>query len=183
MLFQLTGLSGAGKTTIATGVEIRLDERNIKVKVIDGDVYRQTLCKDLSFSRKDRLDNIRRLKLVAESFLAEGFVVLLSSINPFEEGRQLVRGNRSSVRTIWVECDMPVLIKRDPKSLYRRSFLPEGHPDKLVNFTGVDQEYEEPINVDLLLDTTHEPKDLSINRTLNFILNEINFFGYGETRS
>ena len=85
---QLTGLSGAGKSTLSQAVAEFLERDGYLVEVIDGDIYRKTLCRDLGFSHQDRMENIRRLGAVAHSFSTQGKIAILSAINPFEQVRQ-----------------------------------------------------------------------------------------------
>src|SRR5688572_24134009 len=84
MIIQLTGLSGAGKSTLAEGVKSLLEKQSLKIEIIDGDVYRKTLCKDLGFSKEDRIENIRRLGKAAWSFKEQADIIMIAAINPFE---------------------------------------------------------------------------------------------------
>jgi adenylylsulfate kinase len=92
-IIQLTGLSGAGKTTLATKVVEQLKAKGIEAILIDGDVYRKTICKDLGFSKEDRLENIKRLGLVADEFSSLGKTVIIAAINPYEAARQELSKN------------------------------------------------------------------------------------------
>jgi adenylylsulfate kinase len=151
-IFQFTGLSGSGKTTLAEAVAKLLIEKQLEVEIIDGDVYRKTLCADLSFSRADREENIRRLGLVAKEFDQQNKIVLIAAINPFESVRKELTMNYNA-KVIWLQCDLDTLVKRDTKGLYRKAYLPEGHPEKLHGLTGVSDLYEEPENADLVVNT------------------------------
>ena len=174
MIFiQLTGLSGAGKTTLSFKVKTELEKRGYKTEVIDGDDYRQTLCKDLGFSKADRIENIRRLGFVGKVLSRNGVVVILSAINPYEEIRREIKENSPQVKTVWIDCDLETLQKRDTKGLYERAFLPDGHPDKINNLTGVNDPFEIPPNADLTIKTADETTDESTAKLLNFILEHI----------
>lgn len=170
ILVQLTGLSGAGKTTIANNVRGELEALGYKVEVIDGDEYRKVLCKDLGFSREDRLENIRRLGFVGQTLAKNNVIVILAAINPYEEARQELRQYSNLVRTVWIDCDLDTLIDRDVKGLYRRALLPENDPDKLSNLTGVNDPFDVPQDTDLVIKTNDETVEESSERLLNFIL-------------
>jgi adenylylsulfate kinase len=153
ILIQLTGLSGAGKTTLAQGAKVSLEKQGYAVEVIDGDVYRQRLWPELSFSPTDRQENIRRLSYLGGLFCKQGIIVFIAAINPYESVRTEVSSLYPFVRTVYVHCDLPTLLKRDTKGLYARALLPEGHPDKLLNLTGINAPYEPPTHPHLVLNT------------------------------
>lgn len=169
LLIQLTGLSGSGKTTIARGVQTLLEQSGYGVEVIDGDEYRKTLCRDLGFSRSDREENIRRLGVVANLLCSHGIVTILSAINPFEPVRQELAAYGTYVRTVWVSCSLSTLVDRDTKGLYSRALLPEGHPDKISNLTGINDPYEAPVNPHLVLHTDKETETDSILKLFNYL--------------
>lgn len=169
MIIQLTGLSGAGKTTLATGAKSFLEKHALTAEVIDGDVYRKTICKDLGFTREDRMENIRRLGKVAWSFKDRVDIILIAAINPFEEIRNELK-EKYSAKTVWIKCDIDVLIERDPKNLYKRALLHDDHPDKIFNLTGVNDRYEIPAAPDLVIETSRESPAQSIQTLYEFIL-------------
>jgi adenylylsulfate kinase len=169
MIIQLTGLSGAGKTTLAAGAKSLLEKHALTTEIIDGDVYRKTLCKDLGFTREDRIENIRRLGNVAWSFKDRVDIILIAAINPFEEIRNELK-EKYSAKTAWIKCEMDVLFNRDPKQLYRRALLHDGHPDKIFNLTGVNDTYEIPAAPDLVIDTSSETPVQSVQKLYEFIL-------------
>ncbi|MNE09366.1 putative adenylyl-sulfate kinase [compost metagenome] len=169
MIIQLTGLSGSGKTTIATLAKAQLSILGIKTEIIDGDIYRETLCKDLGFSEDDRKENIRRLGNVAYSFAKQGFVSIISAISPFEVIRQEL-SEKYNAKTVWINCPLDVLIKRDTKGLYHKALLPLGTPGRVDNFTGVTQVYESPQTPDLILFTDQETQELSAQKLVSFII-------------
>jgi adenylylsulfate kinase len=172
LIIQFTGLSGAGKTTISTRLKQVLEQQNHTVELIDGDTYRNTLCKDLGFSKADRQENIRRLGKLAYSFGAQRSVVIIAAINPYQDIRAELNINYG-VKTVWINCDMDELIKRDTKGLYKRVFLPAEHPDKLHNLTGVNDTYDVPVNYDLQINTHLETLDQSVNKLLVFIQHQL----------
>lgn len=173
LLIQLTGLSGSGKSTIANGTKMMLLNKGLPVEVIDGDMYRKKLYPELGFSREERCENIRRLGWLASRFVSQGVISLLAAINPFEEVRRELTAYGPHVKTVWIRCELDTLLKRDTKQLYRRAFLPEGHPDKISNLTGINDPYEFPEKADLIVDTTFEAEKISIEKLVHFILNSL----------
>lgn len=167
-LLQFTGLSGAGKTTIAHSIKAVLESQGQPVAIIDGDVYRKNLCADLGFSAEHRRENIRRLGAVAQGFVCRGTIAIVAAINPYESARQhLVQAY--GAHTVWLQCPLDVLQQRDTKGLYRRAALPQGHPEKVNNLTGVNDPYENPTAADLVLHTGEESVEASVARVLDFI--------------
>ena len=168
LLIQMTGLSGTGKTTLSQKAQTLLENQGLKVEIIDGDVYRKTLCKDLGFSKKDRYENIRRLGSLAYQYVNEGTIAIVAAINPYEEIRKELKENYGA-KTVWIKCDLDILIKRDTKGLYKKAQLPDGHPEKILNLTGVNDTYEIPVSPDLTIDTGIESADQSADRLYQFI--------------
>ncbi|MCS3798006.1 adenylyl-sulfate kinase [Niastella sp. OAS944] len=180
MIIQLTGLSGAGKSTLAEGVKTLLEQQSLKVVIIDGDVYRKTLCKDLGFSKEDRMENIRRLGKAAWSLKTKADIVMIAAINPFEEIRNELTKNYDA-KTVWIKCEMHVLINRDTKGLYKRALLHDDHPDKLFNLTGVNDTYEAPLSPHLVIDTSSEPAAQSVQKLYDFlILSRTSYLSYAD---
>jgi adenylylsulfate kinase len=172
LLIQFTGLSGSGKTTLAQNVRDLLIENNYKVEIIDGDVYRKTICKDLGFSKEDRCENVRRLFNVGRNFVEENTIVLMSVINPYEDIRNELR-NHEFVRTVFLDRSVDNLIERDPKGLYKKALLPDGNQDKIKNFTGISDVFEIPQKADLILKTDSESVMLSTHKLYEFIVSAI----------
>lgn len=169
VLLQMTGLSGAGKTTISSHVKEHLQHLGYQVELLDGDVFRKTLCRDLGFSKEDRCENIRRMGFVADLLTRNNIIVIIAAINPYEEIRRELQDNYGA-KTVWVNCEIETLKQRDTKGLYRRAFLPENHPEKIKNLTGVNDVFEIPQNADLVLDTAQESVTQSVQKVVNFIL-------------
>ena len=153
MVLLLCGLSGAGKTTLATSVKSRLDETGIKTEIIDGDEYRRMLFKELGFSKEDRFENVRRLGFIASKFSAHGIVTLVSAINPYAEIRNELKNSYPNVKIVFIDCAVDKLIERDTKGLYKRALLPEDHPEKLHNLTGINDQFDAPESPELYLNT------------------------------
>ena len=146
-----TGISGAGKSTIASGVEQRLRALGLPIHNLDGDSLRTGLNSDLGFSDDDRTENIRRIGEVARLFNIAGVNVLVAAISPFRSGRDHVRSLIGAGRFVEVHVDTPLDVAeaRDVKGLYKRA-----RSGQLANFTGIDSPYEEPENPDIRVDTT-----------------------------
>jgi adenylylsulfate kinase len=172
ILIQFTGLSGSGKTTLAHNVRHLLADKSYKVEIVDGDVYRKTICSDLGFSKEDRCENIRRLFKVGQNFVGENTIVLMSVINPYENLRNELR-TYEFVRTVYLDCSIHNLIKRDPKGLYKKALLPDSDLNKISHFTGISDVFEVPSNADLVLKTDVEAESISTNKLYNFILNNL----------
>lgn len=171
LFIQMTGLSGAGKTTLARNVHKQLIKSGFNAEVIDGDEYRINLCKDLGFSKEDRNENIRRLSFVGKVLCRNSIIVIMSAINPYESIRKEISDDRTKL--VYVKCSLSVLKNRDPKGLYKRALLPEGHPDYIPNFTGISDQFEEPIYPDLIIETDKYSIDECSNELKNFILNNL----------
>jgi adenylylsulfate kinase len=173
LLIQLTGLSGAGKSTLSQIVKQQLQKDGFSVEILDGDHLRNSMNKDLGFSKNDRQENIRRLGAMAYSLLTEKNIIIIAAINPFEEIRKELE-RKYCAKTIWISCAIEILIQRDPKGLYKRAMLPNDHPDKISNLTGINDVYEEPVKADLVIDTATEPVEESAKRLMDFIRCKIN---------
>lgn len=148
----LTGLSGAGKSTIATQVEKILFQQGYLISILDGDTLRSGLNNDLSFSREDREENLRRTGEVASLFSKTGHIVLASFISPHHKGRETVKNIISdNFYLVHIHADLDDCVTRDPKGLYKKALF-----GGIENFTGVGQDYEEPIQADLVINTSKE---------------------------
>jgi len=151
-----TGLSGSGKTTIAKKVETILRERGVHAERLDGDVVRQSLTRDLGFSKEDRDKNIERVTFVAKLLTRNEVVVLSSFISPYRAQREASRREIGEFLEVYVRAPLDVLVKRDLKGLYKKAMAGE-----LQGFTGVNDPYEEPESPDLVCDTDKESEDES----------------------
>lgn len=165
----MTGLSGAGKSSIANLLKDKLLAMDLKVEIIDGDEFRKTLCADLGFSMEDRIEHIKRLGFVANILSRNEIITIIAAINPYNIARNELK-ERYNAKLIYVRCDVETLRKRDTKGLYQRAFLPETHPDKIHNLTGVNDTFEIPKNPDLVIDTSEETLEDSLEKILDFIL-------------
>src|SRR5258706_6494107 len=122
MIIQMCGLSGSRKSTLARSVEPILRKQKIKVEILDGDEYRQTLCRGLGFSREDRSENLRRMAFVARQLSKHGIVAIICAINPYEEIRREIAANYPDVTTVHIDCSIEILKSRDTKGLYQKAF-------------------------------------------------------------
>jgi bifunctional enzyme CysN/CysC len=146
----LTGLPGAGKSTIARLVEADLQRRGNHAYVLDGDNIRRGLNCDLGFTDADRVENVRRVAEVARLMVDAGLIVIVAFISPFASGREMARSliGEHAFFEVFIDAPLEVTEARDPKGLYRRARAGE-----LANFTGIDSPYEPPQAPDLHLDT------------------------------
>jgi len=166
LVVWLTGLSGSGKTTIAIEVEKRLLVQQLPVYRLDGDVLRQGLNADLGFSPADRKENIRRAAEVARLFQDAGLILLASFISPQRSMRAFARSlvPEGALIEVYVQASLETCIQRDPKGNYQRALA-----GKIQNYTGIDQEYEEPLNPELLLNTEQLPISACADRVMDEI--------------
>jgi adenylylsulfate kinase len=157
----LTGLSGAGKSTIAGLLESELRARRARVEVLDGDVVRTHLSKGLGFSKEDRDTNIRRIAFVCHLLTRNGVAVISAAISPYREIRDEARRDITHFVEVYVKCPLDELVRRDVKGLYARAIKGE-----IANFTGVSDPYEEPLHPEIVVETDQETVAESVARIL-----------------
>tara|TARA_R110002074_G_scaffold256259_1_gene428680 strand:+ start:3166 stop:3726 length:561 start_codon:yes stop_codon:yes gene_type:complete len=174
LLIQMTGLSGSGKSTLAKLVSNSLKEDGYAVEILDGDEYRAALCSDLGFSKEDRNTNIKRLGFVGDVLARHGIIAIMATINPYEEIRLQLTQKYDNIVTVYIKCDIDTLLVRDPKGLYKKATLPDGHKDKIYNFTGISDPFEIPQDPDLTIETTTTNLNESVKELKQFIINTIN---------
>jgi bifunctional enzyme CysN/CysC len=162
----LTGLSGSGKSTIATELENELFHLGVNTYVLDGDNVRHGLCGDLGFSPKDRNENIRRIGEVAHIMADAGLIVITTFISPYREDRDRVRKimDDKDFIEVYVKCPLPVCQKRDPKGLYKKALAGE-----IKEFTGISAPYEEPTDPELLIETDKFTLAESVAQIMEFV--------------
>lgn len=169
LVIWLTGLSGAGKTTIARALRRELIAAGHRVETLDGDEVRENLSRGLGFSKADRDTNVRRIGFVARLLARNGVIVLASAISPYQQSRDDVRHavTRDGARfvEVFVRCSLQVLIARDVKGLYKQALAGE-----IKNFTGVSDPYEPPLAPDVVIDSSSESIDESAALILSHIL-------------
>ena len=166
MVIWFTGLSGSGKSTLANALESKLLKMGKHTYLLDGDNIRHGLCKDLSFSKKDRKENIRRVAEVAKLLADAGLIVLCSFISPFREDRKFVEDlvGKDRYKEIYVECSLSVCEERDPKGLYKKA-----RSGEIKNFTGIEAPYEAPQNPFLKINTSNDSIQNSVTSLVNAI--------------
>ena len=160
----LTGLSGAGKSTIASAVAPQLEARGHRVEVLDGDEVRTNLCQGLGFSREDRDTNIARIGYVAGKLAKHGVAVVVAAISPDREARDTVRASVDSFVEVHVAAPVTTCAERDVKGLYAKALAGE-----IKNFTGVSDPYEEPRDPEIALHTERESVEQSVERVLAWL--------------
>ena len=157
-----TGLSGAGKSTIAEMLYHEFQARGMKTEILDGDVVRQTLSKGLGFSKEDRDMNIMRIGFVAELLTRNGVATICCPISPYREARDAVRARIGDFVEVYVYATVEeIAAHRDPKGLYRKALAGE-----ITHFTGVDDPYEAPETPELVVDTILEDPQESLRDVL-----------------
>ncbi|AIW12882.1 adenylyl-sulfate kinase [Vibrio tubiashii] len=146
VVLWFTGLSGAGKSTVAGALETRLAQAGFHTYLLDGDNVRHGLCSDLGFSEQDRRENVRRIGELAKLMADAGLIVLSAFISPHRAERQLVREMlpEGEFLEVFVNTSLEVCEQRDPKGLYKKARAGE-----IANFTGIDSEYQAPINPEI----------------------------------
>ena len=159
-----TGLSGSGKTTIARLVARELQERRLKVERLDGDVVRQSLTRDLGFSKEDRDKNIERVTFVAKLLTRNGVGVLCAFISPYREQRAKSRQEIGEFIEVYVECPLDVCVQRDVKGLYVKAINGE-----IENFTGVSDPYEPPDDPEIICRTAQETPQQSAGTIIAYL--------------
>ena len=162
-IIWLTGLSGAGKSTIAMAMERRFFDKGRQVYVLDGDIVRTGLCQDLGFSLEDRTENIRRVGEVARIMANAGLLVIVAFISPFRADRDRVRKGMPEGRftEVFVSTPLAVCEARDTKGLYVKA-----RAGDLTDFTGISSPYEEPLSPEVEIPT----ENLSVKESVERIL-------------
>ncbi|MGG6238251.1 adenylyl-sulfate kinase [Nodosilinea sp. AN01ver1] len=156
-----TGLSGAGKSTIAQALAEKLKSEGYSLEILDGDIVRTNLTKGLGFSREDRDENIRRIGFVSHLLTRNGVIVLVSAISPYREVREEVRDRIGDFLEVYVSAPLDVCEERDVKGLYKRARAGE-----IKGFTGIDDPYEAPLNPDINCQTHQETLEESVAKVM-----------------
>lgn len=168
----LTGLSGAGKSTIAQRISEELAIRKIKHEVLDGDVIRTNLSKGLGFSREDRNTNIRRIGFVCNLLSRNGIVAVTAAISPYQSIREENRKLIDNFVEVYVKCPLEICEARDVKGLYKKARAGE-----IREFTGISDPYEEPVNPEVICETNRESVEDSVEKIL-YKLKDLDYILY-----
>lgn len=165
-LIWFTGLSGAGKSTLANALELELYRRGHHTYLLDGDNVRHGLTKDLGFSDKDRVENIRRIGEAAKLFVDAGLIVLSAFISPFSDDRKIVRDlfDAGEFVEVFVNTPLAVCEMRDPKGLYKKA-----RSGEIKNFTGIDSDYEPPSHAECTIDTSMAEVEASVAKLITYM--------------
>src|SRR6202140_2086316 len=154
-----TGLSGAGKSTIANALKAEIEARGRHVELLDGDEVRTHLSKGLGFSKEDRDTNIRRIGYVARLIAGSGGVAITAAISPYREVRDEIRAQSPGFVEVFVRAPLDTLVARDVKGLYKKAIAGE-----IANFTGVSDPYEDPLHPEVVCDTSRETIEQSLSK-------------------
>jgi adenylyl-sulfate kinase len=178
----MTGLSGAGKTTLALGLKKQLDMAGRASYVLDGDLLRKGINGDLNFSRESRRENVRRIAHIAKLFSDAGIIPIIAAISPYKEDRDNARVILTGYRfmEVYIKCSLSECERRDPKGLYKKV-----KENAIANFTGISDIFEAPANADILIDTENSSYRFCLDRLYRsidaddtgVIKEEINFSG------
>ncbi len=166
LMLWFTGLSGAGKSTIANELEKMLYEKGFHTYLLDGDNVRYGLNRDLGFGKDDRSENIRRIAEAAKLMVDAGLIVISAFISPFRKDREMARSIYNKYEFLEVYIDTPIeeCSKRDPKGLYKKALSGE-----IGSFTGISSPYEEPFNPDIIVKTTDRSVESCVNEIFDII--------------
>ena len=160
-----TGLSGSGKSTLASHLEEELFKKGYKTYVLDGDNVRNGLSKDLTFTEKDRDENLRRIGEVAKLMCDAGIIVIAAFVSPFIHERAMLRNIIGDLyNEVFVDTPLEICEERDIKGLYKKARRGE-----IANFTGIGSPYEPPLTAEIHVET----KNLSINQSVSLVLENI----------
>lgn len=167
VIVWMTGLSGAGKSTVAKNIERKLHEKNKLAYILDGDNVRHGLNNDLGFSKEDRIENLRRVTEVGKLFVDLGAITIVSFISPYREDRGRIRSafNSGEFIEVYIKCSLEECERRDVKGLYQKA-----RSGEIKDFTGIDSEYEHPLNPELILDTENSSVDELSDIVINYLI-------------
>lgn len=165
VILWFTGLSGSGKSTVASSLEKRLHDMGKLTYTLDGDNVRHGLNSDLGFSDEDRVENIRRIGEISKFFVDAGVITIATFVSPFREDRQKVRDLLGEdFVEIYIDCPIEVCEKRDPKGIYKKARAGE-----IKHFTGIDSPYESPINPEIVVSTHLNTLDECVDKLVAYL--------------
>jgi adenylylsulfate kinase len=164
-LIWLTGLSGAGKSTLASLLYEQLVDAGMRATVLDGDRFRAEVSQDLGFSREDRRENVKRAGEVCDALLKSGMIVIAAFVSPYVEDRNVLRDFfGDNFIEVYVKCSLEECRRRDPKGLYTRADRGD-----VLQFTGVSDVYEPPLNPEVIVDTEAVSSDVASERLFKYV--------------
>ncbi len=161
----MTGLSGAGKSTVANMLAKRLRAVGARVEILDGDVVRTNLSKGLGFSKEDRDTNIRRIGFVCNLLSRNGVFAIAAAISPYKAVRDEVRAAAGDFVEVFTDCPLETLVERDAKGLYKKALAGE-----IKNFTGVSDPYEPPESPEVRLDSSQQTAEESTESVWQYLI-------------
>ncbi|MCH7495321.1 MAG: adenylyl-sulfate kinase [Candidatus Marinimicrobia bacterium] len=164
----MTGLSGAGKTTIANSLAEKLIRRGEKVEILDGDIVRTNLSKGLGFSKEDRETNLMRIGFVCRLLSRNGAIAIAAAISPYDQIRKELRSQDENFIEVYVNAPLEKCIERDVKGLYKKALAGE-----IKQFTGIDDPYEPPEDAEIEVHTDKE----SVEESVNFVIRRLEELG------
>ena len=172
----ITGLSGSGKSTIAQALDSYLKKMDfLNIEVLDGDLIRKTLSKDLGFSKRDRIKNMKRVGSLCYSINNNNLSVIAALISPIRKTRNEIRGKIKNFVEVYVECPIEECERRDTKGLYKKARL-----GKIKNFTGINSPYEIPLNPEVICKTDIENSKKCVEKIIAK-LRELNYLKHALT--
>lgn len=163
----LSGLSGSGKSTLTDNLVkiLQSSNENFPLEILDGDVVREHLCKDLGFSKEDRLTNIERIAFLAGKISKHKVLTLVPVIAPYQSARDQARNLSEEFLLVYVKADIESVKARDPKGLYKKAVSGE-----IKNFTGISDPYEEPLDADLIIETDKASIENCLEQVIDFLV-------------
>ena len=165
VLIWFTGLSGSGKSTVATMLEKKLYDMGKLTYLLDGDNVRHGLNSDLGFSKEDRVENIRRIAEISKLFVDSGIITITTFISPFIKDREAVRKLlKEDFIEVYVDCPIEVCEKRDPKGIYKKA-----RKGEIKDFTGIDSPYEAPVNPEITVRTHINSLDECVSKIIDYL--------------
>jgi len=160
----LTGLPCSGKSTISQLLAKKLKKQKISIEILDGDVIRKKLWSNLGFSKKDRIENLKRTIQIAKKFNKEKINTIVAFVSPYRSIRAYARRQLTDFIEVYVKCPVEICMQRDVKGLYKKA-----QKGELKNFTGISHPYEEPINPDVVVETNRLTPIQSVNKILKYL--------------
>ncbi len=160
----LTGLSGSGKTTIAQNLLRELEDRGYQCELIDGDAVRKFFGNDTDYTRSGRNENVKRIIFAAKLLSRNGVITIVANIAPYEEIRELARKEIDNYIQVYVKASIETCIRRDPKGIYAKALV--GEESHVV---GLDDQYEEPKNPEVTVDTEDQSVSCSVKAIMNYL--------------